>query len=206
MGVSRTDPEHAGRMPERLSSTGLDTAPRPTDGLFFALLPDTARAVRIAQLAQQWRDEHGLKGKPLATERFHVTLHHLGNHRGLPQDIVMRAGKAAAAVVVAPFELGFDRTLSFLGRAGNRPFVLVGGDGLVALTAFEQVLGVALEKGGFGYRAKPRYTPHVTLQYDERSIAEQTVETVAWTAHEFVLVHSLIGKNRHVVLARWPLR
>jgi len=46
----------------------------------------------------------------------------------------------------------------------------------------------------------------VTLLYDDCSVAEQAVETICWTAREFVLVHSLIGQTLHVPLARWPLR
>lgn len=71
---------------------------------------------------------------------------------------------------------------------------------------FQQTLGIAMKKAGLGRWAKPGYTPHVTLLYDDRSVAEQAVETICWTAREFVLVHSLIGQTLHVPLARWPLR
>jgi 2'-5' RNA ligase len=46
----------------------------------------------------------------------------------------------------------------------------------------------------------------MTLLYDDRSVAEQAVETIGWTAREFVLVHSLLGQTRHIPLGRWPLR
>lgn len=192
-------------MPEQLSFAGFDTAPQPTDRLFFAIFPDVATAARIATLAQRLRAEHGLKGKPLATERFHVTLHPLGDYLGLPQEIVAAAGEAASAVVMPPFELAFDRAGSFLGRPRNRPFVLRAGDSVAALKAFQQVLGTAMKNAGLGRWVAPHYTPHVTLLYDGRSVAEHAVERVAWTAHEFVLVRSLLGRTRHVPLARWPL-
>jgi hypothetical protein len=41
---------------------------------------------------------------------------------------------------------------------------------------------------------------------DWTKIAEQFVETVGWSVREFVLVHSLLGQTRHVLLARWPLQ
>ena len=62
-------------MPEQLLFPGFEAARQPTDRLFFAILPDRATAVRIAQLAQHLRAEHGLKGRPLLTNRLHVTLH-----------------------------------------------------------------------------------------------------------------------------------
>lgn len=194
------------RMPEQPSSAGFEAAPQPTDRLFFAIFPDGDAAARIAKLAQRLCIEHGLKGRSLATERFHVTLHHLGDYVGLPQDLVATAGEAARAVMMPPFEIAFDRAVSFLGRPYRRPFVLCGGEGVAALTAFQRALGTALKKAGVGRCAELHYTPHVTLLYDDRSVAEQAVETVGWTAHEFVLVHSLLGRSRHVPLARWPLR
>ena len=193
-------------MPEQFSMAGFDDAPKLTDRLFFAIFPDTPTAARIAQFAQYLRTEHGLKGRPLETGRFHITLHHLGDYSGLRQDIVETAIKAAATVVAAPFEVALDRTLSFSTRGGNRPFVLRGSDGVVALTAFQRTLGAALDRAGLGgSRTKPQYTPHVTLLYDDALIAERPCDAVAWRVREFVLVHSLLGRTVHLPLARWPL-
>lgn len=192
-------------MSEQFSLSGFDEAPK-TDRLFFAIFPDAAAAARIAQLAQRLRSEHGLKAKPLAAERFHITLHHLGDYTGLPQRVVAEAMRAAAAVAMPQFELTFDRALSFRGKPGNRPFVLRGCDGLVTLAAFHRVLVAALYKAGLaGGGEKSPYTPHVTLLYDDALVSERPVETVTWTVREFVLVHSLLGRTVHVPLARWPL-
>lgn len=193
-------------MPGQSLLPGFDATPQPTDRLFFAIFPDARAAAQIAGLAQQLRNEHGLKGKPLKTERFHVTLHHLGDYAGLPQDLVDVACAAAAGVAAAPFDVTFDRVASFSTAPRNRPFVLRGGDGVASLIAFQQTLGDALKKTVLGRWAKPAYTPHVTLLYDDRSVPEQPVPAVSWTASEFVLIHSLIGQTLHAPLARWPLR
>jgi RNA 2',3'-cyclic 3'-phosphodiesterase len=162
--------------------------------------------VGSARLAQRLRSEHGLKGNPLGTERFHITLHHLGDYAGLPQGVVADAIRAAATIAMPQFEVTFDRAVSFHGRSGNRPFVLRGSDGLVSLEALHRVLGTALYKAGLaGGRAKSQYTPHVTLLHDDALILERPVETVTWIVGEFVLVHSLLGRTVHVPLARWPL-
>jgi len=193
-------------MSQQFALEGFDAPPKPTDRLFFAIFPDAKAAARIEQLAHGLRVEHGLKGSPLKTDRFHVTLHHLGDFPGVPQDIVAMAGKAAAALAMAPFEVAFDRVSSFAGRPAGRPFVLRGSDGVAALTAFQQALGSSMDRSGLGRRAERQYTPHVTLLYDDRIVPEQSVEAIRWTAHEFVLVHSLLGRTQHVPLGRWALR
>jgi 2'-5' RNA ligase len=193
-------------MPGQSSLPGFDDAPAPTDRLFFALFPDAQAAERIAECARQLRAEHGLHGTPLKTERFHITLHHLGDYAGLPQGVVDMASQAAAAVKSAPFSVSFDRAASFSSSPRNRPLVLRGDAGLAELMVFQRALGVEMSKAGLGRWSKPAYTPHVTLLYDDRAVAEQAVEPITWTAGEFVLVHSLIGQTLHVPLARWPLR
>jgi 2'-5' RNA ligase len=193
-------------MPEQLEFTGFGAAERPTDRVFLALFPDVDVAMHMARTSRHLCVEHGLKGKPLATERFHVTLHHLGDYVGLPRDVVAAAGEAAATVAFPPFDIVFDRAVSFIGRSRSRPFVLRGGDGVATLITFQKALGLAITKAGLGRWVTPHYTPHVTLLYDDRRLPEQTVETIGWTAQEFVLVHSLLGRTRHVPLARWQLR
>jgi len=57
-----------------------------------------------------------------------------------------------------------------------------------------------------GERVASSFTPHVTLLYDGRVVTERLVEPIRWTVREFVLVRSLLGKTRHIVIGRWPLR
>jgi 2'-5' RNA ligase len=188
------------------SLPGFDDDAKPTDRLFFALFPDAQAAGRVADCARQLRAEHGLHGTPLKTERFHITLHHLGDYAGLDQGVVDMASRAAAAVKASPFSVTFDRAASFSSSPRNRPFVLRGDAGLAELMVFQRALGVEMTKAGLGRWAKPTYTPHVTLLYDDRAVAEQAIKPITWTAGEFVLVRSLIGQTLHIPLARWPLR
>lgn len=193
-------------MPEQLSLEGFDPPPRPTDRLFFALLPDAAAAQRIAALAKQLKAWHGLRGRPLATSRFHVTLHFFGDHVGLPQSLLDGLCAATSELRHAPFDLVFDHAMSFGGRPRKRPFVLCGVDaGLSALMGFRRALGEALMRHGLGRRVDTRFTPHVTLLYDDQLQPAEPVEPIRWQAREFLLVDSLLGQTRHVPLARWPL-
>jgi 2'-5' RNA ligase len=192
-------------MPQQLSLMGFDATFRSTDGLFFAILPDISAAARIAQLARHLRGELGLKGEPFALERLHISLHYLGDYEGIPPGIVAAAHEAAATVAMPRFDIAFNRAMSFSGKVGNLPFVLCGDDGGAGLMMLHQRLGTAIRNAGLWRWVKPHYTPHMTLLYDADRVIGRAVETVRWTAREFVLVHSLHGRNRYVVLARWPL-
>ena len=192
------------RMPDQLSFAGFEIAPLPTESVFFALFPDAAAAAHMAHLAQCLRDKHGLKGRPLGAQRFHVSLHYAANH--LPRNIVAAANEAASRIAMPPFRIALDHAKS-LGRDGrNRPLVLCGGDGVAGLVRFQHMLALTMEGAGLGRWIGPGWLPHVTLLYGDREIKEEAIEPIDWTVREFVLVHSLLGRNRYVPLARWPLR
>lgn len=180
-------------------------APAITDRLFFAIFPDPATAASIAERAAALRGVHQLTGRPLASERFHITLHHLGDHAGVRRDIVVMASQAAEAMTTSSFEVAFDRAASF-HNGGNNPFVLQGGDGLEALKAFQRDLGLAMARAGLGKLVDRSFTPHVTMLYDRRLVAEQEVSPIRWTVGGFILIHSLLGRTEHIPLARWALR
>jgi RNA 2',3'-cyclic 3'-phosphodiesterase len=192
-------------LPEQLCLPGFDASAAPTDRLFFAIFPDPHACARVEHLAAALRARHRLKGKPLAAGRFHVTLFHLGDFLGVPPWVVARAREAASSLATPPLRIEFDCVLSFKGRPGNRPLVMTGGDGVAALTAFQQVLAAALLKAGLGGRTRQAFLPHLTLLYDGRQVAEQAIEPVAWMAREFVLVRSLLGLSQYELLGRWPL-
>ena len=193
-------------MTDQLSLIGFPSAPKPTDRLFFGLRPDTSVPPRLTQIAERLRTGHGLKGKPLPPERFHVTLVHLGDYHGVPTGLVKTATAAAATVVAPPFEAVFDRAGSFSGKPRNHPLVLRGGRGLDQLAALQQALAGALQQAGLGRHASGPFTPHVTLLYDAQILPEVAIEPVGWTVKEFVLVHSLLGQTRYILLGRWPMR
>ena len=167
--------------------------------LFLAVLPDADAAARIDRLAVALKRAHKFNRASIEPGRLHVSLFFLGE---LSEHIVRIACEAAAEVRVPPFDVWFDRSVSFRGKPGNRPLVLVGDDGLDRLKSFRRTLGVALASRGLGRLAKREFTPHVTLLYGERHVEEHPIEPIHWTVNEFVLIHSRHG---HVHLARWPL-
>ncbi|MEP7210209.1 MAG: RNA 2',3'-cyclic phosphodiesterase [Alphaproteobacteria bacterium] len=190
-------------MAEQFSFAGMSGD--PTDRLFLATFPTEAAVRDIANLQARLKQSLGLWGKPLTADRLHITLCHLGDYAGLNDDVVTKARQAMAGQSFAPFDVTFDRVASFANRARNKPFVLQGKEGVAATEAFQKQLCDQLKGAGLGKWAKP-YTPHATLLYDNQNVPEQVVDPIAWRVAEFVLVHSELGKTRHHILERWPLR
>jgi 2'-5' RNA ligase len=181
---------------------GLEGAGEPTDRLFFAIFPDDTTARRIAQLARHLRNKYRLHGEPLRTKRFHLSLYHLGDYFGLPQDAIARAEEAASAITLAPFEIGCDCVMTFAGRNAdperdNYPIVLRATEGVAELTALRQGLAAAMRRAGIKVPGNTRFTPHVTLLYDRPHEISVPVDSIRWTVRELVLVHSLLGKTRY---------
>jgi 2'-5' RNA ligase len=177
-----------------------------TSSLFFGLFPSEAEAAALHGFGQELRTQLGLTAKVISAERLHVTLHWLGDFVGdLPEAAVTQARQAATMVTSPPIELTFDKARSFFGRSA-RPFVLGMREENPTLTTLHQSLGEALLKVGVSKLAREAYTPHVTLLYDKKPIASQPIIPVRWTAHELVLVRSLIGKSRYERLASWPFQ
>lgn len=177
--------------------------PTPTDRLMFLLYPDAQTAEQIAREARRLKEALGLRGQPLLTDRFHITLHHLGDYVGLPNDMVVKGKEAGAALKTAPFEVTFDQAVSFANRPGNNPFTLQGGEGVQDLIGFQKALGekMVLQK----LKPDKSFTPHITLLYDGQVVLAQAIAPIRWTVDRFVLVQSKLGQTQHIVLGEWLL-
>ena len=185
----------------RHAGLGPAVAWRPaTDRLFFAVRPDLETAAEIAERTMRWRADHGLTGKPLKPEHFHVTLCHVADMAGAPrQELIEVLAERASMLSMPAFRVEFDRVMSF----NNGAFVLSGDESTIGLEVLQQRLSDALDPSP---RPARRFTPHLTLLRDQRRIAEQPIERIGWTAREVVLVHSLLGQTTHRDLVRLPLR
>ncbi|HEX5684708.1 MAG TPA: 2'-5' RNA ligase family protein [Ideonella sp.] len=193
-------------MADQLFLDGMGAPPTGSDRLFFAVLPDDYAAGQADRFRQRFCGERKLTGTQVRTEHLHVTLHHLGDHAGVPQDMVAKAGAVAAALRVAPFEVEFESVMSFVRGGQNKPALVLTGDiGLAALVAFQRALAVAMIKGGLGQWVEKSFTPHMTLVYDPQVIQKQSIRPISWAVRELVLIHSFLGQGRHVALGRWPL-
>jgi 2'-5' RNA ligase len=174
-------------------------ASTPVHRLFWAALPDTETAERIAGLTQRLRCHHGLTGKPLQTSRLHVTLYHVGDDSlPPPAELIDGLVHRASNVVMPTFSVVFDCIQSFR----NGAFVLSGDDGVIGFDVLHQRLSDELD---WQPRPARHFTPHMTLLYDRQRIEEQLIDPVSWTVREMVLVESLVGQTVHRHIARVPL-
>jgi RNA 2',3'-cyclic 3'-phosphodiesterase len=187
----------------QLSLPGLEPS-RALDFLFFALLPGEKETPQIVQLRERLLVERSLTGYPIAKNRLHVSLHAVGQWHGLSPAAVRAAKEVGAVISSPPFEIVFDRALSF---AGNRAFVLRAKTE-ARLTSFHHGLGLEMRKAGIGRWVGARFSPHLTLLYGDRMVSERSIEPVRWIVRDLVLVQSLRGRgeSQHNHLARWPLR
>jgi 2'-5' RNA ligase len=190
------------------SFPGFEPEPELTDRIFFAVMPDRAAIAGINQLTTELKGRHGMRGRSIVDAKLHATLCNLGDFPGMPAGLIARAGQAAASVAAATpeFDVAFDTAQTFVNRSRNRPFVLTVGDGVAGLLVLYKNLAQALLKVGIAGNP-PSYTPHITLLYDDVTVAPEPVPAIRCAVRELVLLHSRIGQNQpnYTTLGRWPL-
>jgi 2'-5' RNA ligase len=203
-GKSSTYPQD-GNAPEQSSLFG-SAPPVPTDRLFLGIFPDAATAARIDALSAEVCARHGIRVSRQSPDRLHITLIHIGDWAGLSQYTVDAVIGAAQKVSAAPFQIRLNEVASFSGKRDRLPFVLKASEGNEALHDFRARLGAELTRVGLGRCVLKSFEPHVTLAYAPQQIAPEAVAPIDWLASEFVLIHSLLGKTKHLRLGSWPLR
>jgi 2'-5' RNA ligase len=178
------------------------------DRLFFALFPDADAAEQMLALGADIKSRHRLTGELHLQDRLHLTLDHLGDFKGRPQDVVERASKAASEVAAgqAGFAVSLDRIVSFGRGEGSRPLVLTDAStGNPGLAEFRGRLWDALAAEKLAGGSRSSFSPHVTLLYDAQVLTEETADAITWRAQEFVLIHSFMRQTRYEMLGRWSL-
>jgi RNA 2',3'-cyclic 3'-phosphodiesterase len=186
------------------SLPGFDLA-IPTDRLFLAIFPDPAYAVRFETFAARHLAARRMDGMPVEASRLHLTLFHLGDYTELPPGLVTQATEALSRLEAEPFTIRFDQIGSFNNRSSHGDFVLTSSDGNDVLRTLHQQLALHLNAAALNSYTKGSFTPHMTLAYNRPAVPFQQIEPVIWPAHEVVLIHSLLGKTRHIRLASKPL-
>lgn len=174
----------------------------PQRRLFFGIWQDTVASESIMRLIARLRGDRIMPGRPVDTDRLHLTLHHLGDFVDqVPPSLIPSARAAAASVKTLPFEVVFDRVGGTRGQ-----LLLRASDGSAALRNFRQTLGTAMIKAGLRRCVDTAFSPHVTLSYDFTDVPEMTVGAIRWTVREFLLIESLLGKHQHVRQGVWPVQ
>ena len=194
-------------MPSQLRLPGI-AAPAPeTDRLFFALLPDDAATQEILRCGQEIQQKNGHQSRMIETHRLHLSLHHLGNHAGIPTSWVNVVRRAATKVNFPAFDLCLDRALTFSGRVREPrqlPCVLTTSSDL-GTPRLQRALGLAMRDCGIPVPLRA-FNPHITMFYDRAVVEECAIQPIHFRVREFVIVHSRIGTGRpYELLGRWSL-
>lgn len=176
----------------------------PRINLFFAVLPpDPIRSV-MEMLGRTVRKAHGLRGRLITTECLHNTLAAVQDPRQPLCKTIERAKLVGDRIKYPSFSARYELTGSFDVHRNRYPLVLRGDAGLKSLLDFRQAIGAEMTRAGFPVASS--YTPHVTLLWADRPIADYPIAPIMWMVTDFVLVASEVGKSRHIQVARWPLK
>jgi 2'-5' RNA ligase len=175
--------------------------------LFYAIVPEAEDAQRIHSAAEALCSLQGLHGKCLAAARLHVTLLAVTHFsHALPQSIIDAALAAGARTSCPKFSVSMAHALSFANERsqGNHPFVLgCDAQGDQAIAMLRKSLATACKRSGL--HTDPSTTPHMTMLYDKRVIAQQPIETIHWPVTRFALIVSHVGLNHYQWLGQWRL-
>lgn len=185
-----------------------DNEPRQKSSLFVAFVPDEPAIRRIVECRERIAAHHGFLGKPMAPELLHVTLVWVSDCEGELPPRVVRDSSEACAAVAAEFdafaihlsEVGFYKT-----KPGSYPLVMKGGkESNPVLMEFQRALKKQLALRGISCKGSKEFDPHLTLNRGSLEI-EKPIDPVSWVAGEVVLLQSLLGQSRYVVLGKWGL-
>ena len=177
----------------------LGTAPAP-DGvqrLFFALVPPAPLRARIADAAAAVEQAHPSGGRLLKPDRYHLTLHFLGDFDPLPPALLASARAAGDAVAPPRFELVLDHAGSFRGNGvrwlGTAP--------CDALPAWRQALGDVLARQRLRLE-RQGFVPHLTIVRGARApLARTPIDPIRWPLDGFALLLSRPGRPYEVLHA-----
>ena len=163
---------------------------------FFALQLPIQLARQIAH-TPYW---FGREVRAVAADRLHVTLFILADQFERSPTLIERLQAVGAAVMAAPVAMLLDYV-----SAGEWSIALRPQHRIAALAMLRQELVALCRAEGIAERPNYTFSPHVTLGYRHGRPSGERVTPIEWTAAEFVLIHSHLGRTKHTVLGRWPL-
>lgn len=169
--------------------------------LFFALWPDAGLRRGIAEAANGNLELRAAGGRPMAPDRYHMTLQFLGDFDTVGPEVFDALGAAAMRVtVLPPFPLFLDRIGSF---GGGRIVWMGCSTPPPLLMRLHRDLGGTLGAADASSKSESTFIPHLTLRRHARGAIEQAIAPLRWWAGDFVLIDSTEGEYR--IAGRWPL-
>lgn len=199
-------PDPAMRASPAPSSQGdlFGTPPRAEQHrLFFALFPDDAEREALRRLADTLQPVYP-RARWARPERYHLTLHFLGESDHLREDQVRAAREALRDFRAGPVEVVLDHLLC-LGNPAQPALTMAALHPSQELVAFWRGLQQRLLRAGFKQHAGRSFVPHLTLGYVSPRVQPVDVPAVRLRPGAVQLVHSVQGQPDYDVVGRWPL-
>lgn len=181
----------------------LDTPqPQLKDSIYLALRPDEGLRKEMSRLRDELCASHGLGGKLVPGERFHLTLLDLGIFDGLPPRYLAAALQAGEAVsgLIAPFEF----QLSHAQVYGNGILVLTPDGQVPPLKSLHDELHRQMTKQSL--KVSGSFSPHLSFGYGMQQLAKKAVAPLTWPVTEIALIHSIKNQPKVIELGRWSLK
>lgn len=171
--------------------------------MYFACKPGSDVVDRAVSVADSLHARHELMGR-VSPAVLHMTICSIGYLPELSDERIDVARKVAGGLVAKPFDIILDRVGTYWNRQEKPPLVVFASSGMPKADLFRHALVADLRRSGFPF---PKKMPdlHMTLFYDRCIVAEEPIDPIRWTVRGFVLVHSIYGEGRHVLLGQWPL-
>lgn len=189
-------------MPDRPFPVASSPTDRPTHVVFVAAIPPQEI---VDQIADAW---HLTGTGGTLHPRLHLSILAIAGLRApLDPILIDRVSKSAANLRTGPFELSFDRLLTFGTGTGNRPLVFATDSRSDRPTALARDLQDCLNANGLALPRPRKVIPHITVNYGAPFPETRPLpKPIRWTIRNVSLIDSIQGQSRHVVLGTWPLR
>lgn len=179
------------------------TRSEPLHRLFFTLLPNASEKAELSSLADGLHASHP-RTRWVSPDRYHVTLHYLGESSGPREDWILRAREAVEGLVATPFLLELDHLIA-LGNPRRPALTVAASSASAALTDFWRGLQERLIRAGFKDHVGRNFLPHLTLGYSEPAPATPAVAPIVLAPAGFELIQSVEGQPDYQCLGHWPI-
>jgi 2'-5' RNA ligase len=181
----------------------LHGARRGPGTVYFAFKPEPEVIGQVVSVGNHLCARHGLTGS-VRPSVLHMTICAIGYFPMLPEERAQTAREVADRLVAKPFEMILNRVRTYPNGKEKPPLVAFADGGVSKVDLFRHALIADLRRNGFSF-PKKLPDPHMTLFYDHRIVAEESIDPIRWVVRDFVLVHSIYGEGRHELLGQWPL-
>jgi RNA 2',3'-cyclic 3'-phosphodiesterase len=179
----------------------------PGISYFFAVMPNDIARSEIVAVGERFRKSHRVSGSPVGIDSLHLSLCPMGKPERLRQPLESALLAAAGEVRANGFVASLDSAMRFSARDGQFPFVLCA-DTATTESALQLRKAIAAAQSHVGLQVSgvSSFLPHVTLlQGHAVDAIEESIASIRWHVHEFVLIRSFFGQSKNEVIGRWPL-